>query len=68
MRCLVVMAHSLSDSLYAATARRAVDALDRAGDAMVIEDLYATGFAAAMTAGERASDYRGPFAGGSVAA
>jgi NAD(P)H dehydrogenase (quinone) len=68
MHGLVVTAHPLPDSLCATTTRRTVDARGRAGRTVVLEDRSASGFEAATTAEERASDSRGPFEGRSVAA
>ncbi len=67
MRCLVVTAHPLSDSLCSAMARRAVETLLRAGHEVTVEDLYAEEFSPAMTPMERASYYSGPYTTGAVA-
>lgn len=63
MRCLVVVAHPLPESLCHALAGRAVSALRAAGHDVVVEDLYAGGFAPALTRAERSSYYAGPFDG-----
>lgn len=57
MKCLLVTAHPLDDSLCAGLARCASEALAAAGHEVVLEDLYAQGFAPALTARERRSYY-----------
>lgn len=57
MRCLLVTGHPLQDSLCAHLAARAAEALAAAGHQVVREDLYAQGFAPALTAAERRSYY-----------
>ncbi|MEZ5613639.1 MAG: NAD(P)H-dependent oxidoreductase [Rhodocyclaceae bacterium] len=57
MKCLLVTAHPLQDSLCAHLAGRAAQALAAAGHEVVHEDLYAQDFAPALTAGERRSYY-----------
>lgn len=57
MKCLLVTAHPLDDSLCASLARCASEALAAAGHEVMLEDLYAEGFAPALTAGERRSYY-----------
>ena len=59
MNCLVVIAHPSPESLCRTLAARAVDALRTGGNEVVVEDLYAGGFAPALTPAERAS-YYGP--------
>lgn len=61
MKCLVVIAHPLSDSLCHTLGRAAIDALTAAGHEVEIEDLCQTGFAPALTASERESYYSPPF-------
>ena len=68
MRCLVVKAHPLSGSLCASMAGRIVETLQAAGHEVVLEDLYAEQFDAAMTAAERTSYYGGPYATQAIAA
>lgn len=68
MRVLVVIAHPLESSLCHALARGAIEALEAAGHEVRVEDLYAAGFAPALTAAERASYYAGAFDGGAVKA
>jgi NAD(P)H dehydrogenase (quinone) len=61
MKCLVVVAHPLRDSLCHTLAAKAADTLRTAGHVVVIEDLYASGFGAALTGAERASYYGSPY-------
>jgi len=61
MKCLLVIAHPLEDSLCAHLAGRAAQALAAGGHEVVHEDLYAQGFVPALTAGERRSYYAGPY-------
>jgi putative NADPH-quinone reductase len=68
MHCLVVTAHPLEDSLCTSLSRRIVAMLQEAGHSVVLEDLYAEGFEAAMTPPERASYYAGPYRTDAVAA
>ncbi|MBK7016749.1 MAG: NAD(P)H-dependent oxidoreductase [Sulfuritalea sp.] len=56
MKCLVVVAHPLRDSLCHALADRAIGALRAAGHEVVVEDLCA-GFDPRLGAAERASYY-----------
>lgn len=62
MRCLVVTAHPVTESLCAATARRVIELLRSAGHQVVVEDLYATGFQPALTLAERTSYYQPVYA------
>lgn len=57
MRCLVVTAHPLSESLCGELTRRIVDRLRTDGHEVVVEDLYREHFDPAMTAAERESYY-----------
>ncbi len=57
MKCLLVTAHPLEDSLCAHLAGRAALALAAAGHEVIREDLYAEGFAPALTIDERRSYY-----------
>jgi putative NADPH-quinone reductase len=57
MKCLLVTAHPLKDSLCALLAERAGQALAACGHEIVLEDLYAQDFAPALTADERRSYY-----------
>lgn len=61
MKCLVVKAHPLSESLCSTLTERAVRALQERGHSVEVEDLYAQEFAAALTAAERRSYYAGPY-------
>lgn len=61
MKCLVVIAHPLHDSLCSSLAKAAVDALTGAGHEVQVENLYAAGFAPALTAAERQSYYASEF-------
>lgn len=61
MKCLVVIAHPLADSLCKTLAARVVEALQGAGHQVEVEDLYASGFAGALTQSERASYYAGAY-------
>jgi putative NADPH-quinone reductase len=66
MNCLVVVAHPLADSLCAALAARAVATLATAGHTVVVENLYESGFAPALTAAERERYYSGQYDTGGV--
>ena len=68
MRCLVVKAHPLSESLCSWMTQRVVELLRAAAHEVVVEDLYADGFNAVMTSGERKSYYGGQYAARSVSA
>jgi len=57
MKCLLVVAHPLPDSLCAHLAQRAATVLAAAGHEVVREDLYAEAFEPALTAGERQTYY-----------
>lgn len=57
MKCLVVVAHPLPDSLCAHLAQRAATALSAAGHEVMREDLYADAFDPALTAAERQTYY-----------
>jgi NAD(P)H dehydrogenase (quinone) len=61
MRCLVVKAHPLSDSLCSTITHWVVEMLQAAGHEVTLEDLYADNFDAAMTPAERASYYEGQY-------
>ena len=56
MRCLVVKAHPLSESLCDLMTRRTIDLLQISGHEVILEDLYADRFDAVMTSAERSSD------------
>jgi len=57
VKCLLVTAHPLKDSLCAHLAERAAQALAACGHEVVLEDLYAQDFAPVLTAAERRSYY-----------
>ncbi len=61
MKCLVVIAHPLKNSLCHALADRATAALRRRGHDTIVKDLYDQQFAAALTAAERQSYYSASF-------
>lgn len=61
MKCLVVKAHPLAESLCGSISRRVVEVLQTGGHDVMIEDLYAQDFDAAMTSVERQSYYRKPY-------
>jgi putative NADPH-quinone reductase len=57
MKCLLVIAHLLPDSLCAHLAKRAEAALRAGGHEVTREDLYANGFDPALSADERRAYY-----------
>lgn len=57
MKCLLVTAHPLKDSLCAMLAERTAQALVACGHEVILEDLYAQDFVSALTAAERRSYY-----------
>ncbi|WP_127112298.1 NAD(P)H-dependent oxidoreductase [Shimia sediminis] len=61
MRCLVVLAHPLPQSLNAENARVAVAALEEAGHEVRLLDLYAEGFDPVLRPQERAVYYTSDF-------
>lgn len=61
MKCLVVIAHPLADSLCHTLARSAIAALTAAGHTVEVEDLCAFDFPPALTAAERHSYYAPAF-------
>lgn len=67
MRCLIVKAHPLTESLCSSMTLRVVEALRANGHEVWLSDLYEDGFEAAMTPMERASYYKGPYLTESVA-
>ncbi|MFC5740007.1 NAD(P)H-dependent oxidoreductase [Dyella tabacisoli] len=68
MKCLLVMAHPLPDSLAASLASHVHDSLKASGHEVEIEDLYKNAFAPALSASERSSYYTAAYAGAGVAA
>jgi len=61
MKCLVVIAHPVTDSLCHALAQSAIQTLGEAGHTVEVEDLYATEFPPALTTAERQSYYAPAF-------
>lgn len=57
MKCLLILAHPLPDSLNSTLAKTAAEALRAAGHELRIRDLYQEGFQPALTAAERQSFY-----------
>lgn len=66
MKCLVVIAHPLADSLCHTLARSAIESLSAAGHEVVVEDLYRSAFDAALGVAERQSYYGARFDGSAV--
>lgn len=67
MKCLLVIAHPLADSLGRTLADQARKVLESAGHEVVEEDLYARGFAPCLTAAERRSYYAAQYDASEVA-
>ena len=61
MKCLVVVAHPLSHSACRALTQAAVRLLQAQGHEVLVEDLYSSDFAPALTAVERTSYYAASF-------
>jgi len=61
MKCLVVVAHPVTDSLCHSLARSAIQALAKAGHEVQVENLYQTEFLPSLSISERQSYYRPPF-------
>lgn len=57
MRCLIVIAHPLSESLCHSLAKTAIEELTVAGHDIQVLDLYEDGFAPSLTVAERQSYY-----------
>lgn len=68
MKCLVVIAHPLPDSLCRSLTNFAVERLKAAGHEVLVEDLYGGGFGAALTEAERRSYYATAFDTSAVSA
>ena len=66
MKCLVVIAHPLADSLCQVMARAAIATLKSAGHEVQVEDLYQSHFAPALTVTERRTYYSRAFDAASV--
>ena len=61
MKCLVVVAHPVTDSLCHSLARSAIQALAEAGHEVQVDHLYQTGFSPSLSVSERQSYYHPPF-------
>ncbi|WP_199031214.1 NAD(P)H-dependent oxidoreductase [Ralstonia sp. ASV6] len=61
MKCLVVVAHPITDSLCQSLAQSAIAALTAKGHEVIVEDLYASGFSPTLTLKERDSYYAPSF-------
>ena len=61
MKCLVIKAHPLSESLCSSLTERAISVLQNADHTVEVEDLYAQDFDASLTEKERLSYYAGPY-------
>lgn len=61
MKCLVVIAHPINDSMCHMMARASIEALVAAGHDVEVEDLYRAEFSPSLTPGERRTYYRLPF-------
>lgn len=67
MKCLVVVAHPLSDSLCQTLVQVAIEALTATGHQVTVENLYDAGFSPELTVAERQSYYQPPFDSSAVA-
>lgn len=61
MKCVVVIAHPISDSLCHAMGRSAIAALKAAGHDVLVEDLYRSDFPPSLTVHERRTYYSTAF-------
>ncbi len=61
MKCLVVLAHPVADSLCHTLAQCAIRTATAAGHEVEVEDLYQSGFSPSLTVAERLSYYDAPF-------
>lgn len=68
MKCLIVVAHPMRESLCRMLAAKAADCLYAGGHDVVLEDLYGQAFDAALTESERATYYTGHYDAGAVQA
>ena len=66
MRCLIVIAHPLAESLCHRLAQTAIETLRDLGHDIQVIDLYQQDFAPALTMAERQSYYEGAFAAQAV--
>ncbi len=57
MKCLIVSAHPLADSLCNNLAKRVVNHLRESGHEVILEDLYANKFSPTLTSAERQTYY-----------
>jgi NAD(P)H dehydrogenase (quinone) len=67
MRCLIVIAHPLSNSLCQTLAKSAIQALRAAGHEVMVENLYDEQFSAPLSAQERGNYYRTAYPTDSIA-
>jgi NAD(P)H dehydrogenase (quinone) len=68
MKCLVVIAHPVHDSLCRALAQHAISTLTAHGHDVIVDDLYGAEFSPALTAPERQSYYASTFDAGATEA
>ncbi len=68
MKCLIVTAHPLKDSLCATLTQNVVNTLKQAGHEVMVEDLYEEKFEPALTVNERQSYYAKSYDASNVAA
>lgn len=61
MKCLVVIAHPVADSLCHSLAQSAIQALRESGHDVEVEDLCQAGFSPSLSVSERRSYYLSPF-------
>lgn len=61
MKCLVVIAHPLAESMCHTMARTSIEAMVAAGHDVEVEDLYRAEFSPSLTPDERRTYYRLPF-------
>ncbi|WP_428624657.1 NAD(P)H-dependent oxidoreductase, partial [Sedimenticola sp.] len=67
MKCLIVKAHPLPESLCSTLTQQATAVLQDKGHTVELEDLYAQHFDGALTEAERHSYYSGPYSSQQVA-
>lgn len=67
MKCLVVIAHPVAESLCYTLARAVIDTLLAQGHEVQVEDLYQKAFSPSLTADERQSYYQPAYRGEAVA-
>ena len=68
MKCLVVVAHPVADSLCHSLAQSAIQALTVAGHEVQVENLYQSEFPPSLSVSERQSYYHPPFDSSAVKA